>query len=119
MDSRRRSRVWAGPGGLLVAAVILCGLGLHAADTERQQAGIPGEPVHARTVSVLRPGAAGPTPLDLGAILGKRPLVVCYFTPGEPLGEEQLRLVQERARGAWAGKVEVLAAIRFGASGAA
>ncbi len=113
----RRRRRAPGAAAATLAAAVQSAFGLYAADTARPQAGAPGAVVPAMTVSVLRPGAADPAPLDLGTILGKRPVLICYFVPGEPLGEEQLRLVQVQAGGAWSGKVEVLAAMRFGAAG--
>jgi thiol-disulfide isomerase/thioredoxin len=68
---------------------------------------------------VLRSGSKQPAPWDLGRVVGRRPLVICYLATGEPKGEETLLQLQARMKGGWAGKVEALGAVRFGDAAAA
>jgi peroxiredoxin len=63
-------------------------------------------------LQVLNSGGKDPAPLDLRPVVGKKPLVVCYIALGEPLGEEALVGLQERARGAWKGRVEAMGALK-------
>ena len=60
---------------------------------------------------MIRPGAAGASPLDLGTIVGSKPLLVCYIAPGEPLGEGALGALQDRVH-AESGRVIKAKAIR-------
>ena len=74
----------------------------------------PGAPFPTLKLRALSPAGPEASPLDLAGVLGKKPLVVCYIALGEPLGEEALMGLQERARGAWKGRVEAVGALRPG-----
>jgi peroxiredoxin len=104
---------------VLITALGACVLAAATPIGARQQRVEPGAPFPPLKLQVVRSGAEGTSPLDLSGVLGKRPLLVCYLALGEPLGEEALTLLQERAAGEWKGKVEVLGALRPGPGGAA
>ncbi len=74
---------------------------------------LPGATFPGMKLSVLRPGSK-PAPWDPSSVVGRRPLVICYLATGEPKGEETLLQLQAKAKGSWAGRVEALAAVRFG-----
>ncbi|HKY31915.1 MAG TPA: TlpA disulfide reductase family protein [Candidatus Polarisedimenticolia bacterium] len=61
----------------------------------------------------LLPGRKEPSPFDLGALVGSKPILICYWVPGERSGEEALVEAQTLARGEWAGRVETLGAVRL------
>ena len=103
---------------LSLASLALASLALAApslAAQEIKQATIePGKPFPPMKVRALLPGGSSPAPLDLGASLGKRPLVICYFSLGEPESEETFMTVQKVAQGQAKGRADFFGAIKPG-----
>ena len=62
----------------------------------------------------LMPGEGTPRPLEIGGPALKRPVVICYFIVGEPLGEETLLDLQTLAQGELKGKIDLYGATRVG-----
>ena len=74
----------------------------------------PGTKFPALRLNVLEPGATELTLLDLGAILGKKPIVFVYFLMGEGISEEVFLDVQEMAETELKDKVAVFGVIKLG-----
>jgi peroxiredoxin len=92
-------------------------LGAHAftlAGESGPAAVAPGMPFPPMKVRALHPGDSDPKALDLGASLGKRPVVICYFSLGEPAGEETLLTVQKLAEGQAKGSADFFGATKPG-----
>lgn len=62
----------------------------------------------------LMPGEAITSPLEIGGPALKRPVVICYFIVGEPLGEQTLLDLQTLAQGELKGKIDLYGATRVG-----
>ncbi len=94
---------------------LLAALAAMAAEQPAPPAGpvAPGSPFPPMTVQALMPGASELSPVDLGASLGKRPIVVLYFVLGESLGEEGF-LHMEALAGKLGDKAAVYGAINLG-----
>ncbi len=104
---------------LILASMVamIASLGAHAwflAGESGPAAGEPGKPFPPMRVRALYPGEADPKALDLGASLGKLPVIICYFMLGEPAGEETLLTVQQMANGPVKGGADFFGATRPG-----
>ncbi|MFQ5701459.1 MAG: redoxin domain-containing protein [Acidobacteriota bacterium] len=99
--------------GLLLLALLAGGIAGPAAQEAIEKI-TPGQRVPALRVEVLRPGRSDVQPLNLGSLVGHRPVVVAYFRLGEAVGEEQFLEVQELVETELKGRVELLGAMLLG-----
>lgn len=77
---------------LLVAATLAEAAPVGAPPAPQVQRVAPGELLPAWTYANLNDGVGGPPKIDLAAVLAKKPVVFCYWLPGEKRNE---RVVQE------------------------
>lgn len=101
-----------------LAAAGLTALGLAAltawgAESGSQAPLAAGSAVPPMTLRAVKPGSATAGPLELGSLLGRKPIVICYLLPGESLGEggciDLQSFVQEKVEG----RIELLFATRL------
>lgn len=91
------------------------------AETSPQATAAFGEVFPAGTYVNLNPGAGGEPRIDLKGVIGKTPVVLCYWIPQHPRAEETLLGVQELADAAGPSKLAVYGVVTapVGASEAA
>ncbi len=81
---------------------------------------VRGQPVAPRVVQVLHASTKTVEAFDLGTLLGRRPIAICYALLGEPIGEEGLTRFQlmaseqERVVEQLAAPIEFMGATRIG-----
>jgi len=87
-----------------------------AADAPAPSAGPvePGKPFAPMAVRGLMPGGSAPAPIDLGASLGSKPVVVLYFVLGDALSEEAFLHLEALAGSRLGDKAAVYGAINLG-----
>lgn len=107
---------------ILTAVLSLCLLSLSASGFSAQESTqevpfnmtSPGTSFPALKVKVLKPGASDLSPLDLGTVLGTKPIVFVYFLLGEGISEEVFLDVQNLAERELEKKVAVYGVIKLG-----
>lgn len=96
---------------ILMLLVVLCVCSSAAARQDSQAPLQPGNPFPSLAVKVLEPGAPALKPLDLGELLGKRPIVLVQFAIGSGAGEGIVLSLQEMAPG-MKGDIALMGAIQ-------
>jgi len=97
---------------MLLAVVCVCSSAAARQDSQAPaQPVAPGSPFPSLAVKVLEPGAPALEPLDLGGLLGKRPIVLVQFAIGSGAGEGIVLSLQEMASGL-KGDIAVMGAIQ-------
>ncbi|HEY3177048.1 MAG TPA: redoxin domain-containing protein [Candidatus Polarisedimenticolia bacterium] len=108
----RRLRVLI--SAVICAALALAGVGRVARGSGPSTRVEPGSRFTPMKVMALMPDDKTPHEITLAASLGRRPVVICYFAAGEPLGEEGLLSLQELAEGDLKGKVDFFGVVKIG-----
>jgi peroxiredoxin len=83
------------PAALLLPASHAAGQATDPPPLAKVQPATFGEPFPAHTFTNLNPGAGGPEAIDLGQVLGKKPIILCYWIAGNKRAEEMLLGVQD------------------------
>lgn len=99
---------------VLIAVAIVAASAASATVAQEETARVdPGAPFPPMTVQVLPAGGTALRPLNLGTVIGKSPILICYFLLGEAQSEDVFTQVQEMAGKDLKGKVTVYGATRL------